>query len=122
MKFKRTNIAILGAVFFFYCGAAQSAGLQVGCALKTFNPNEKPDVLFSGSISKVDGKNFANEGKVTVAIQVSGNQKTWTVDAPVDYKKNGDRIEFTGKHELPTSLKEIKGRFGSFVELKCVTK
>jgi len=103
-------------------GAAQSAGLQVGCGMKTFNPTDKPDINFSGSINKVDGTDFAKQGKVTVSVQITGNQNTWNVDASVVYKKIGDRIEFTGKHELPASAEDIKERFGEFMEVKCVAK
>jgi len=121
MKLKKTKIVILSAIFSFCFGTAQSAELQVGCAYK-INMGTIGYIAFSGSISKVDGKDFANDGQATVEVQMSGNEKKWTVDAPVDYKKIGDRIEFTGHHQLPASAEEIKGRFGSFLETKCVTK
>lgn len=120
MKLKKTKIAILSAVVSFCSGTAQSAELPVGCAYKTYGTLGY--IAFSGSVSKVDGKDFGNEGQATVEVQMSGNEKEWKVDAPVDYKKIGDRIEFTGNHQLPASAEEIKGRFGSFLETKCVTK
>ena len=143
MKFKSLKLTILGTAILFFCGVSQSAELEVGCGLVNYYKNvpkdetgntcykncditnggiSTPYVEFYASIGDFNKDDFSDEGITTVAITISGNEKSWTTTGQGNYEKNGSSIEFgtfKNKIDLPLSFQVLRDEFGIFMNVKC---
>ena len=143
MKFKSLKLTILGTAILFFCGVSQSAELEVGCGLVNYYKNvpkdktgntcykncdttnggiSTPYVEFYASIGDFNKDDFSDEGITTVAITISGNEKSWTTTGQGNYEKNGSSIEFgtfKNKIDLPLSYQTLSDEFGIFMNVKC---
>ena len=145
MKFKKVILTILGIAFSLCYSVAQSAELEVGCGIVNYYKNipkdksgnvcytncdvknggtSTPYVEFYASIGEFNTDDFSEKGLTTVAITISGNDKSWTTSGQGNYEKNGKSIEFgsiKNKTYLPMSFAMLTDQFGTFMSVKCKT-